>query len=95
MARLHRCGEGLPRAALLAREMVLELLRQYPDRQFVLLGDGAYSNSVVLEDLPGLGERIDYTGRMRADAAIFDPKVPVMSDDYTARPTTTRNTDPR
>jgi hypothetical protein len=76
MARLHRCGEGLPSAALLAREMVLELLRQYPDRQFVLLGDGAYSNSVVLADLPGLGERIDYTGRRRAAAALFAPKVP-------------------
>ena len=76
MARLHRSGEGLPSCAQLAREMVEELMRHYPQRQFLLLGDGEYTNSVVLNGLPGLGERIDYVGRMRADAALYDPTVP-------------------
>jgi hypothetical protein len=76
MARLHRPGEGLPSCAKLAREMVQELRRHYPDRPFLLLGDGEYSNSVVLDGLDGLGERIDDTGRRRADAALYDPRVP-------------------
>lgn len=76
MARLHRSGEGLPTSAQLAREMLQELQRQYPDRRFLLLGDGEYTNSVLLDDLDGLGEQVEYIGRMRADAAIYDPKVP-------------------
>jgi len=76
MARLHRSGEGLPSCAQLAREMLLEMRQHYPDRRFLLLGDGEYSNSVLLDGLGGLGEKVEYTGRMRADAALYDPKVP-------------------
>jgi hypothetical protein len=76
MARLHRAGEGNPSCAGLAREMVLEVMKQYPKRKFLLLGDGEYTNSTLLEDLDGLGEQTDYVGRMRADSALFDPRVP-------------------
>jgi hypothetical protein len=76
MARLHQSGEEFPSCAQLARDMVQELMQNYPNRQFLLLGDGEYSNSVLLDGLDGLGERIDYIGRMRADAALYDPKVP-------------------
>lgn len=76
MARLHRTGEGLPTCAQLAREMVSDLLQRFPDRSFLLLGDGGYSNSELLEDLDGLGKRLDYIGRMRSDAALSDPEVP-------------------
>jgi hypothetical protein len=75
MARLHRSDEG-PTCAQLAREMISELLQRFPDRSFLLLGDGGYSNSELLEDLEGLGERVDYIGRMRSDAALYDPQVP-------------------
>jgi hypothetical protein len=75
MARLHRSDEG-PTCAQLAREMIRELMKQFPDRSFLLLGDGGYTNSELLEDLEGLGERLDYIGRMRSDAALYDPKVP-------------------
>jgi DDE superfamily endonuclease len=76
MARLHRVGEGLPSCAQLAREMLQELRHHYPNRQFLLLGDGEYSNSVLLDGLDGLGKQVEYIGRMRADAALYDPKVP-------------------
>jgi hypothetical protein len=75
MARLHRSDEGLT-CAQLAREMIRELLQRFPARSFLLLGDGGYSNSELLEDLEELGERLDYIGRMRSDAALYDPKVP-------------------
>jgi hypothetical protein len=76
MARLHRTGKGLPSCAQLARDMLQEMQKLFPDRQFQLLGDGEYSNSVLLDGLPGLGDQVEYTGRMRADAALYDPKVP-------------------
>jgi hypothetical protein len=85
MARLHRCGEDLPTTTQLAREMVQELMRHYPDRRFLLLGDGEYSNSVLLDGLDGLGEKVDYIGRMRADAAIYDPQVPEQPEDKRGR----------
>jgi len=76
MARLHCPDEGTPGCALLARQMLSELLQRFPTRTFLLMGDGGYSNSELLEGLDGLGTRIDYIGRMRADSALFDPKVP-------------------
>jgi hypothetical protein len=74
MARLHRPGET-PGNAQLAREMVQDLLKLYPGQQFLLLGDGEYTNGVLLDGLAGLGKKIDYTGRMRADATLYDPEV--------------------
>lgn len=76
MARLHQSGEGHLSCAQLAREMIEELLRRFPERTFLLLGDGGYSNSELLDGLDGLGERLHYIGRMRADAALYDPQVP-------------------
>jgi hypothetical protein len=75
MARLHRSDDG-PTCAQLAREMVIDLMQRFPDRTFLLLGDGGYSNCEMLEDLKGLGKQIDYIGRIRSDAALYDPKVP-------------------
>jgi hypothetical protein len=76
MARLHRSDEGTPTCAQLAREMIGELLQRFPEQSFLLLADGGYSNSELLEDLPELGKRLEYIGRMRCDAALYDPKVP-------------------
>jgi hypothetical protein len=73
MARLHLPGKGNPSCAQLARQMLQELLDYFPTRRFSLLGDGGYTNVEMLGDLD---ERVQYTGRMRADAELYDPVVP-------------------
>jgi hypothetical protein len=76
MARLHLPGKENPSCANLAREMISELMRRFPDRTFLLLGDGGYSNEVLLKDLDGLGKQLDYIGRIRSDSILYDPTVP-------------------
>ena len=72
LARLHRPGQGHPGCATLAREMLLEVLSWWPTRSFTLVGDGAYACKELLANLDG---RVDFVGRMRSDAAIYDPRV--------------------
>jgi DDE superfamily endonuclease len=76
LARLHLPGKDNPSCAQLAREMMSELMRRFPDRTFLLLGDGGYSNEVMLKDLDGLGKQLDYIGRIRSDSILHDPIVP-------------------
>jgi hypothetical protein len=76
VARLHLSGKDNPSCAQLAREMISELMRRFPDRSFLLLGDGGYSNEVLLKDLEGLGKQLHYTGRIRSDSVLHDPTVP-------------------
>lgn len=73
LARLHQPGRGQPSCAVLAREMLLEILAWFPDRNFTLVGDGAYACKELLADLP---ERVQFVGRLRGDAAVYDPKPP-------------------
>jgi hypothetical protein len=73
MARLHQPGKGKPSCAQLARELLQELLDRFPNWRFSLLGDGGYTNQEMLGDLD---KRVEYTGRMRADAELYDPVVP-------------------
>jgi hypothetical protein len=54
--------------------MLQEMLDHFPGRRFSLLGDGGYTNKELLRDLD---DRVEYTGRMRADAELYDPVVPV------------------
>src|SRR5664280_2161072 len=42
LARLHLPGKGSPSCVDLAAEMLSEILHRFPDRQVVLIGDGAY-----------------------------------------------------
>jgi hypothetical protein len=72
-AKLHLAGKNRPSEATLAREMLQDLLRWFPDRRLVFIGDGAYSAGNFLADLD---LRVTYVGVMRADAAIYDPVVP-------------------
>jgi hypothetical protein len=72
-ARLHLPGKGSPSCVDLAAEMLAEILRWFPDRQIVLIGDGAYAAKGLLGDL---AERVEYVGRIRGDAEIYDPQVP-------------------
>jgi len=71
--KLHLPGKGQPSEAALAKEMLRDVLAWFPDRTFVLLGDGAYSTKNLLGDLD---ERVTHVGVMRSDAAIYDPVPP-------------------
>jgi hypothetical protein len=74
LARLHFPGQGQPSCAMLAREMLTEVLAWFPDRNFTLVGDGAYAcKEMTLGELP---PRVRFVGRMRGDAALSAPRVP-------------------
>jgi DDE superfamily endonuclease len=73
LARLHLPGKGQPSCPELARQMVGEVLAWFPGRRFTLVGDGAYASKVLLG---GLDERLTFVGRLRGDAALYDPRVP-------------------
>jgi hypothetical protein len=68
--RLHLAGEDQPSCAALARQMLDEVLTWFADRDVILIADAAYACEPVLEGLP---KRVEFVGRMRSDAAIYDP----------------------
>ena len=72
-ARLHLPGAANPSGVDLAAEMLAEVLRWFPDRQIILIGDGGYAGHGLLGDLD---PQVQYVGRMRGDAEIYDPQVP-------------------
>jgi hypothetical protein len=73
LARLHCPGKAQPSCPLLAREMLGEILGWFPGRRFTLVGDGAYASRPLLA---GLDERVEFVGRLRGDAALYDVRVP-------------------
>jgi DDE superfamily endonuclease len=73
VARLHRSGGGRPSCAALAKEMLAFVLEKFPGRRFTLVADGAYATKDLLRDLDG---RVSFVGRLRGDAALYDPRVP-------------------
>lgn len=73
LARLHHSGKGQPSCAALANAMLAEILDWFPQRRFTLVGDGAYA---CQEMLAALDERVTFVGRLRGDAALYDPAVP-------------------
>jgi hypothetical protein len=46
----------------------------FPGREFTLVADGAYACKEMLKD--DFPQRVRFVGRMRGDAAVYDPKVP-------------------
>ena len=72
-ARLHRPGKGQPSCSELAKEMLAEVLTWFPGKRFTLVGDGAYASKTLLADLD---ERVTFVGRLRGDAALYDPRLP-------------------
>lgn len=72
LARLHLPGKGQPSCVDLTREMLAEVLEWFPDRNFTLVGDGAYASKGLLG---ALDPRVAFVGRMRGDAAVYDPRV--------------------
>lgn len=73
LACLHLPGKGQPSCPELARQMLAEVLDWFPNRRFSLVGDGAYATKTLLKDLD---ERVIFVGRLRGDAALYDPRVP-------------------
>lgn len=75
LARLHVLGKGNPTNVELAAQMLQEILTWFPDRQITLLGDGGYAAEGLLWDLD---PRVTFIGRVRADAAVYDPTPPTV-----------------
>jgi len=73
LARLHLPGKGQLSCATLAKEMLDEILGWFPGREFTLVGDGAYACKEMLGEFP---KAVRFVGRMRGDAAVYDPQVP-------------------
>jgi hypothetical protein len=73
LARLHRAGPAQPSCPQLARQLLAEILAWFPGRRFTLVGDGAYASKALLAELD---ERVAFVGRLRGDAALYDPRVP-------------------
>jgi hypothetical protein len=72
LARLHHKGQdSCPK---LARQMLAEILGWWPERRVTLLGDGGYAAKELLKDLD---VRVAFVGRMKGNAAVYDPVVPV------------------
>jgi hypothetical protein len=71
--RLHLPGQDQPSCASLARAMLEEALTWFPGRDIILSADAAYACQGLLEGLPG---RVTFVGRLRGDAAVYDPTVP-------------------
>jgi hypothetical protein len=73
LARLRLPGQGQPSCARLANEMLAEVLGWFPNRDFTLVGDGAYACKELLGELP---PKVRFVGRMRGDARVYDPRAP-------------------
>jgi hypothetical protein len=73
LARLHVPGKAQRSCPELARLLLAAVLGWFPDRRFTLVGDGAYASKRLLQ---GLDERVTFVGRLRGDAALYDPRVP-------------------
>jgi DDE superfamily endonuclease len=73
LARLHLPGKGQPSCVALAGAMLTEVVAWFPKRHFTLVGDGAYASKGLLASLDA---RVTFVGRIRGDAAIYDPCVP-------------------
>jgi hypothetical protein len=72
-AMLQQPGKGKTAAPELARRMLADVLTWFPDRRFVLVGDGGFSAHKLLRDLD---PRVRYVGLMRGDAALYETRVP-------------------
>jgi DDE superfamily endonuclease len=73
LARLHLPGTAQPSCPRLARQLLLEVQTWFPGRTLILIGDGAYGCKALLEHLPA---GVVFVGRLRGDAALFDPRPP-------------------
>jgi hypothetical protein len=73
LARLHLPGKGQPSCPELAREMLVTIKSWFPDRELTFVGDGGYAAAGLLKGLP---DGVTFVGRLRGDAAVYDPQAP-------------------
>jgi hypothetical protein len=71
-AMLHPPGKRKTGEPDLARKMLQDICGWFPDRKFILVGDGGYSAQNLLKRLDA---RVRYVGLMRSDAAIHEVEV--------------------
>jgi len=71
VARLHLPGKGQPSCPSLAKEMLATVQSWFPDRELILVGDGGYAAAGLLAELPA---GVTFVGRLRGDAAVYDPQ---------------------
>src|SRR5262249_13043852 len=70
-ACIARAQDSCPK---LARQMIEEILGWWPDRRITLIGDGGYAAKELLKDID---VRVAFVGRLKGNAALYDPQVPV------------------
>lgn len=73
LARRHVAGQEKLKPVQLAVAMLAQILAWYPERPLALVGDGAYAAQGLLKELD---PRVTYVGRIRADAAVYEPPPP-------------------
>jgi hypothetical protein len=73
LARLHLPGKGQPSCVALTRAMLTQVREWFPQRRLILVGDGAYAAKGLLETLE---PEVVFVGRLRGDAAVYDPRPP-------------------
>lgn len=73
LARLHEAGQGQPSCVALTRAMLTRVREWFPQRRLILVGDGAYAAKGLLETL---APEVVFVGRLRGDAAVYDPHPP-------------------
>jgi hypothetical protein len=71
LARLHLPGKGQPSCPSLAKEMLVTVQSWFPERDLILVGDGGYAAAGLLAALPA---GVTFVGRLRGDAAVYDPQ---------------------
>lgn len=71
-AMLMPPGKGKASEADLARRMLEDVCRWFPDRKITLVGDGGYSAKNLLQHL---NSQVRYVGLMRSDAAIHEVEI--------------------
>ena len=72
-AMLHSPKKGKESEPDLARRMLKDVRKWFPDRTFLLVGDGGYSAKNLLRKLH---RSVRYVGLMRSDAALHETKIP-------------------
>lgn len=66
-------GQSYRKCQELAAELLVIVAKALPERQIVMVGDAAYTNSSLIKDRPG---NVTVLGRSRLDAAIYEPPPP-------------------
>lgn len=66
-------GKGKPAEAELARRMLQDVQRWFPERRLLLVADGGFSAKTLLRELD---EWVRYVGLMRGDAALHEVAIP-------------------